>query len=125
MVKDYTTLAAFIIPDAGSILFPRATAGLLRFSGMELGARVFAAGFIADMALATWQHGQFGTKVRQEREVNQIAGELRRRSGRDGPINWRQALRFISPTLADHIDSHEYGFGTPNVFHRMAEKIQT
>jgi hypothetical protein len=75
------------------------------------------------MAFSGLQHGEHGAGAGHERKLNATAAELRRRESGAGPFSWRHALHFLSPTLADHIDSHAYGFGAPNVYHRLAEKI--
>lgn len=121
-IKDYGPAAAFFLPDAGRILVPRATIGMMSHRGINFGARVFAAGFMADMAFAGWQHAKHGSGATRERRINAVAAELRRRDIGSGLFAWREGLRFLSPTLADHIDSHEYGFGSANVYHRIAEK---
>jgi hypothetical protein len=122
ILQDYGPPAAFFAPDVGRILFPRIASGILAHRGINMGARFFAAGFIADMAFAGWQHGEHGAKATRERRINGAAAELRRRDFPSHVPGWRDVLHFISPTLADHIDSHEYGFGRPNVYHRMADK---
>jgi hypothetical protein len=122
-LKDYAPPAAFFAPELGRIVFPKATIGMMNHRGIQLGARIFAAGFIADMAFAGWQHAEYADHTQGERRTNQLAAQLRRRDPTTGLFDWRHGLRILSPTLADHVDSHEYGFGRPNVYHRMAGKI--
>lgn len=118
-LKEWAPPVAFFAPDLAGIFAPKITTRLLSDRAFQLGARAFAAGFIADTGFAGLQHALYGSHVGEERQLNARAARLRRERGDLSPLSWRHLVHFFSPTLADHIDSHEYGFGKPNVYRRL------
>lgn len=118
-LRNYGPTLAFFTPDIGRILAPRSTFRLLNYKAMRYGGRLFAAGFIGDLAFSGAQRLQHGQGVVRENQLNWRTSELRRESGDIGSLSWRNAVRFIAPSLGAHIDSHDYLFGRENEFRRQ------
>jgi len=117
-LRNYGPTLAFFAPDVGKILAPRRTFSLLQNRPARFAARAFAVGFIGDMAFTGIQHIRLGEGATRERYVNFRAAQLRRQSGDISSFSWRNVVRFLAPTVGDHVDSHDYLVGQENSYRR-------
>jgi hypothetical protein len=123
VLRKYGPTAAFFVPDVAHIVAPQTTFQVLQNRPMRLAARAFAAGFIADMAFTGIHHLVHGSESSLEQWMDYRAAQLRRERGDIGPLNPRNLLRFLAPSLSAYVDSHEYFLGGENEYRREARQL--
>lgn len=111
--RRYAPMGAFFLPDLGRLLFPGSARSFFSTRMMRVASRVFAAGFISDMAFTGLHRVAHGTQATYEHSVNFRAAELRRERGDISWYSWRNIPRLVAPSLSAYIDTHEWLFGPP------------